>query len=556
MIQKYAPVHRLKYLQYLLIGILSLTACFEHKYRKAVAENLHLQIDALQSDSLLIAGEPLFQTDLITEIYRKGGEYLSPKWQKPENIRQLLDAIRGSAADGLQPEDYHLSAIEMLIDSIRADDLSSAAEMAQLEILLTDAFILLSSHLAAGKVDPLSINAQWHAARRALPYAWDAYLDSVLLNGQVAESFETLRPRHAQYQQLKMALRKYRQMAEDGGWTQFETQQKKLEKGMVLPEIAALRERLAITQGPFEPDTENPLLFDQSLHEQVVIFQTRNGLPNDGVIGPRSIQALNLSVADRIATIEANLERWRWVDEDLGEKHIMVNIANFSMKLIENDSVLFETEAIVGKTYRKTPVFSGSMNHVVFNPDWTVPPGILRNDVIPAVLKNRGYLAEKNMQLLGRDGKEIHPASVDWKQISPSNFPYMVRQRPGKDNALGKVKFMFPNTHNVYIHDTPTRNLFSQTDRAFSSGCIRINRPIDFAKMLLEADGSATAAQIDQILARPDTRTIRMKEHLPVHLLYLTAWADESGTAYFRSDVYDRDSALIVALKRRFNEEA
>jgi murein L,D-transpeptidase YcbB/YkuD len=537
---------------FLFLLCFSLFSCTEYKYRKEVDAQLQIQLDSMSGQTAAIQDEAVHQLDLISEMYRKGGVYLSAKWQHEENIRQMIDAIRNSQAEGLHPEDYHLQAIESMLERVNTADLTTAAEMAQLELLLTDAFLTLSSHLAAGKTDAVSADPQWNAAKRNLPIQWDTYIDSVLAAKAVASSLAALTPRHHQYNNLRKALLYYQELAAVGGWEAFSTSEKKLQKGMQNADVVALRKRLVASQGAFPMDTEDSTFFDESLHQQVVIFQTRHGLPNDGVLGPRTIQALNTTVEDRIATIEANLERWRWVDEDLGKKHVLVNIANFTMQLYENDSVVFETEAIVGKTYRKTPVFSGMMNHLVFNPDWTVPPGIMRNDVIPAILKNRGYLAEKNMVLLTRDGKEVSPSQVDWKQVSASNFPYMVRQRPGKDNALGKVKFMFPNTHNVYIHDTPTRNLFTQTDRSFSSGCIRINQPIAFAKLLLEADSSATAAQIDQILAQPATRTIRLKKHIPVHILYLTAWADETGMVYFRPDLYERDVTLLRALKRSY----
>jgi L,D-transpeptidase YcbB len=322
----------------------------------------------------------------------------------------------------------------------------------------------------------------------------------------------------------------------------------KLEKGLRDPEVANLRNRLSITQGNIGFNIEDKDLFDQSLHDQVVLFQRRNGLVADGVVGRATIEALNIPVEDRIATIKVNLERWRWLSNNLGNKYIMVNIANYELQAIENDKIVFNSEAIVGRPYRRTPVFSSVITYLVFNPYWTVPPTILFNDVIPAVIKNPDYLENKKMKVLRTDGAEIDPASIDWNRAAPGNFPYRIRQEPGPENALGKVKFMFPNQYSVYIHDTPVRNLFLHTDRSFSSGCIRINKPLEFAAYLLKDNPAWTPAQIKNVVDQGRERTVTLSGPVPVHLLYLTAWADDEGVVYFRKDIYDRDQRLMAAL--------
>ncbi|MEX2380460.1 MAG: L,D-transpeptidase family protein, partial [Vicingaceae bacterium] len=508
-----------------------------------------LVIDSLAVDTVIIQGEPILQPDLISSLYQKGEDFLSPKWSHQENAKQLLEAIKAAEHEGLNPEDYHLVGIEKLMNKIADSDRASPEDVAELEILLSDAFLLLSSHLAVGKTDAKTIDPQWHAAKRELAIDWPVFIDSVLAAKKVSETLYSLTPKHSQYLNLSKALHKYKLIQEAEGWETFSPTEKKLERGMIHPDVAILRNRLSISQGEIIADTEDENLFDSSLHQQLVIFQRRNGLPYDGVMGQKTIEALNIPVEDRIASIEANLERWRWINDSLGKKHIIVNIADFKVQLIENKKVIFEAEAIVGKAYRKTPVFSSSMTYMVLNPDWTVPPTILKNDVIPAVRKNQKYLAQKNMKVISREGKEIDPSSVDWNSGS---FPYMIRQSPGKDNALGKVKFMFPNEHNVYIHDTPSRTLFAENERTFSSGCIRVNRPIELAKTLLKEQKGVTPDQIDKILQQTASRTIKLENALPVHIIYLTAWADDEGTVYFRRDIYDRDQALLSALNKSF----
>ncbi len=528
--------------------------------QQEISDKLQQKLELLESDTAVIHGEAILQADLLTEMYKKGEALLSSKWSAKENASQLLESIRNAGQEGLNPEDYHLKSIETLMEKIANSNPASAEDVAELELLLTDGFLLLASHLAAGKIDAKSIDPQWHAAQRGLSIDWSLLINSVLEAQMVSETLKSLKPQHFQYINLSKALNKYKVIQADGGWKSFNTDEKKLELGVIHPDVALLRNRLSKSQGNIEIGTENKNLFDSTLHKQLVVFQKRNGLPFDGVLGQKSVDALNISVEDRIASIEANLERWRWLDDSLGAKHILVNIADFKLQLIEDKKVTFETEAIVGKPYRKTPVFSSTMTYMVLNPDWTVPPTILKNDVIPAVLKNQKYLAQKNMKVFSFDGKEIDPSAVDWKKAASGSFPYMIKQNPGKDNALGRVKFMFPNSYSVYIHDTPSRELFTQNERTFSSGCIRINRPIEFAKtLLLEEDTKTTSDQIDNLLKQTTPKNINFKNAIPVHLIYLTAWADNEGTVYFRRDIYDRDLPLLTALKKLYispNEES
>jgi murein L,D-transpeptidase YcbB/YkuD len=281
-----------------------------------------------------------------------------------------------------------------------------------------------------------------------------------------------------------------------------------------------------------------------------MLFQLRNGLTADGVVGKATIEAMNIPVEDRIATIEANLERWRWLSDDLGERYIEVNIANFELQVIEKDDMVFRTEVIVGRTLRETPVFSSTMTYLVLNPDWTVPPTILNDDIIPSVINNPDYLAEKNLKILRMDGTEVDPSTIDWINMVQAGFPYRIHQEPGPTNALGRVKFMFPNQYSVYIHDTPDQNLFGRTDRSFSSGCIRVNNPLDLAACIMKDSTAWTPEQIKNVIDQGEERTVNLAKSIPVHIVYLTAWASDDGLVYFRKDIYDRDQPLLAALKQ------
>ena len=508
-------------------------------------------IDEPAEEELPVVEEVIFVApDLITQLYEKSDKLLSASWNSRENLYQMLSVLHNIYREGLNPEDYNLSSIEKLTDEIILSEEAEAGDITRLETLLTDAFLLLSRHLALGKTDAVTIDPQWKASRRALTIDLESFADSTLLNNRIIENLQKLTPAHREYSNLKKALAEYRLIEEKGGWAGFSTIMPKLEIGMCEPDIALLRNRLAITQVYIENDTVDKNLFDQSLYMQVMLFQLRNGLTADGVVGKATVEAMNISVEERIATIEANLERWRWLSNDLGERYIKVNIANFDLQVIEKDITVFSTEAIVVLTNRKTPVFSSVMKYLVLNPDWTVPPTILNDDVIPSVIENPGYLAKKNLKILRIDGTEVDPLSIDWINIVATGFPYRVHQAPGPGNALGLVKFIFPNIYSVYIHDTPNRNLFGRTDRLFSSGCIRVNHPMDLVAWLMKDNPDWTPAQIKNVVDQGKEQIVNLVTPIQVHILYLTAWAGDDGLVYFRRDIYDRDQPLLVALRK------
>jgi L,D-transpeptidase YcbB len=536
-----------KFLNYILIFLVILTGCDSSAKKRA--EKLKSQIELIKDDIQLIEGVSIQNPELISEIYEKEAEFMLENWGSKDKVNEMLSIIRDVSQDGLRPDDYHLPTLEFLVEKIFLSRSNDEDDIANLELLLTDAFLLMSSHLSSGKTDPATIDPQWNASKRETKGDLRSFVDSALVKHNLKESLQKLSPGHREYKNLKKALRKYREIESNGGWELFSTDLPKIAKDVKHPDVAKLRKRLMITQDNVYDELEDEELFDQILHEQVVLFQKRNGLTADGVVAKATIEAMNIPVEDRIASIEANLERWRWVTDELGEIYIKVNIANFEMQVVKNDSPVFVSEAIVGRPFRKTPVFSASMNHLVLAPTWTVPPTILSQDVIPAVKKNQAYLRQKNMEILRSDGSVVDPASLDWKNLSASNFPYRVRQAPGKDNALGAVKFMFPNKYSVYIHDTPSRELFVHADRSFSSGCIRIKRPLEFASFLLQDKPEWTMDRINTVVRQGKETTVFLTNPIPVHILYLTAWAEEDGTVHFRKDIYNRDKPLLNALK-------
>jgi murein L,D-transpeptidase YcbB/YkuD len=269
----------------------------------------------------------------------------------------------------------------------------------------------------------------------------------------------------------------------------------------------------------------------------------------DSVVGRKTLAALNVPAAARVDQLRINLERLRWVMRDREPRFVAVNIAGFSVYYIEGDDLLWSARAVVGRPYRQTPVFRAEMTYLVFNPDWTVPPTILRNDTLPAIRKNAAYLDENHMDVVNATGRPIDPATIDWTRYPPERFPYYIRQRPGPWNALGRVKFIFPNDHFVFLHDTPTKALFERSERTFSSGCIRVERPFELAEIVLRGQAPWDAAEIARQVDTGETKTVFLQRPVPVLVLYLTAVSVDGGEVLqFFGDVYDRDSAVLAAL--------
>jgi murein L,D-transpeptidase YcbB/YkuD len=528
--------------------------------------DLHRQVRELLRNRIEAAGVPakltvggryLYSATALPLFYQRRS-YV-PAWINESGItpasRELMRAIRGADAEGLGSSDYHLSKIGTMLE--RFGGTSSGAGLipprglVDLELLLTDAFLLYGSHLLAGRVNPETIDPEWFANRRDADMA--AVLEKAVSTGTVQENLESLKPSQSGYARLRAALRTYRDIAAEGGWRTVPSGSK-LQRGDSGSRVGLLRERLRVTGDLRDTQPNDPEVFDEGLDEAVKNFQRRHGLDMDGIVGPATLSALNVSADDRVHWIEINMERWRWLPQDLGASHVIVNIANFELDVVESEKEVITMRAIVGRDYRRTPVFSGRMSYIVLSPYWHVPPSLAVKDILPQVRKDPGYLAEKGMKVFqgwGADTKEIDPNSVDWSKVTAATFNYRFRQDPGPVNSLGRVKFMFPNKFDVYLHDTPARELFQKTARAFSSGCIRIEKPVELAEYLLRGDPRWNRDAILNAIDRRVEQTVQLREAVPVHLLYWTAWVDAAGMVHFREDIYGRDRPLADALAEK-----
>ncbi len=520
----------------------------------AVQEDLRLRLESAGLPArLVVAGEPVYAEAAIPAFYLK--RLYRPAWSNDgrltTNVNEMAQAIAAAEADALVPAHYHQRAIEELLAALTEDELAMGQRvslLADLDLLLSDAFLVLASHYQQGRINPETIDPEWRARRGGgdpLPV-----LMAALESGRIRQSLRQLLPQASEYAGLRTALLDYRDLLLRGGWPQVPAGPK-LARGERSPRVPLLRRRLAASGDlPAGSDLEGEQ-FDQPVAEGVLRFQRRHGLNPDGTVGKDTLAALNVPLAERIRQLQINLERWRWLPRDLGERHILVNIAAFHAELVEQGAPVFDMRVVVGKPYRRTPVFSATMTYLVLNPYWQVPQRNAVEDILPQVKKDRAYLQKLGLRVFrgwGSEGVEVDPATVDWARLGKKSFPYNLRQEPGPLNALGRVKFMLPNIHDVYLHDTPARELFLKDSRTFSSGCIRLEKPLELASRLLQGTPLGESAALSAALVQPGPRTVRLPRPLPVHLLYWTAWVDGDGLLQLRQDIYGRDALLGQAL--------
>jgi len=521
-----------------------------------VAEFLRNRLEAgFAGEAPTAAGHRILSRETLPGFYE--ARLYQPAWldgpRTTSRARDLVSAMRDAKLDGFEPDDYHAAVVDSLMSGLGEDDEEEIRRRVDLDLLLTDAFLMLGSHLLHGRVNPESRDPEWRASRRGVDMK--EVLEKALEDGDMFGALDALRPAEETYRGLRDALRQYREIMADGGWGTIPSGEM-LEPGSRSPRVVALRARLAVT-GDLPPPAANgaddPELLDDEVAQGVRRIQTRYGLEPDARVGPATLRAINVSVEDRVAQLEVNLERWRWMPQELGDRYFLVNIAGFRVELWEDGDRVRTIRGIVGRAFRQTPVFSGTMTYLVLAPHWHVPPGIAANDQLPRIRNDPGYLATQRMTLLDQGtNRVVDPHSVDWTGMGGAEFNrrYRIRQDPGPQNALGDVKFMFPNRFNVYLHDTPGRDLFDRASRDFSSGCIRVEGALDLAAHLLREDPSWTPERIREVVRGGRERYVNLPTPYQVHLQYWTAWLDEEGRVNFREDIYNRDPRVRQALER------
>lgn len=548
-----------------------------------MAREIELQMTTLQLD--MIEGRPLSGSQHLTQAmigFYEQRQY-RPIWDKTEHLQQLINALESLADDGLAPEDYRVEQLRQALPLLSDDSVEAVPVRVADELRATNAYLRALYHLYNGKVDPAGLDPQWSFDLQDIaPVSDAARLANSVEQGQIAELFEQTRPQHLIYRSFKAGLKHFRHLAALGGWPSLPVGPT-LRSCMRDPQIALLRQRLLVTgeyvapsgvdesgltpaqkclsatasaaaassiaedsavgSEPVNPDE----VFDEHLVEALKKFQREQYLDADGALGPATRAALNISVQSRIDQIRVNLDRARWLLHNIPPEMLLVDIAGFKVTYFKASQPIWRSRVQVGMAYRTTPIFKSEVNYITLNPTWTVPPTILRKDILPKVRKNLSYLREHNIRVLDSSGKELNPASVDWYR--PGNIT--LRQDAGEDAALGKAVIRFPNSHAVYLHDTPHQALFNKSQRAFSSGCIRVERALELVGLLLAETPSWDSAAIDKALATGKTRNVTLAKRVPILLAYWTVDAVSETQVAFKPDIYARDAKVLAALNKR-----
>ena len=483
----------------------------------------------------------------LSKFYRERGFW--PAWSydfgPSPDAEDLLEAIRSACREGLNPEDYHLDHIEAMLSDLYAIEIGlgtyDSVKLADLDLTLTQAFFLYASHLADGRVDHRSVYPDWVLDRRSRDIP--ALLSEAVDSGDLRNTLADLAPHHSKYVKLREKLIKYQTIAEIGGWPNV-PDGPKLMRGSRGKRVAILRQRL-IASGDLTLMTQgNLMVFDNHVERAVRKFQKRHGLKDDGRVGKSTLTAINIPLETRIRQIALNMDRLRWLSDDMGGNNIFVNIADFSLEVMEDEQPVMSMRIIAGKGEQRSCILSAKMTYLELNPFWRVPDSIATREILPEIKKDPGYLTQKNIKVFkdwSDNAKEINPLLVNWSRVRASNLGYKFRQEPGPLNPLGRIKFIFPNECEIYLHDTPARHLFGKARRDLSHGCIRVEKPVELATYLLRNKESWVQKKILAEIRKGKRQVVTLPEPVSVHIFYGTVWVDREGVLQFRNDIYRAD---------------
>ncbi len=501
------------------------------------AEDVRAQINAILSSGQRL---PLPIERVRTSLTAYYGKNRGPiYWANTGRMNAFLQRLTKANYDGLNPEDYPAGSLQGLRDGIRSSDV---AALAKAELYFSSFFIAYAADLKVGRVSPQNVDPHLFRTRKTI----DALrvLTDMSKQGDPGKFLASFEPKNNHYQVLKRILRAYTTAIEQGiAWPSI-SQGAVLKPGQSDPRMAKVRELLAFT-GDYDGPENGSANYDAALVEAVKKFQIRHGLEAKGLFGKQTVVAMNVQPEERRRQIIVNMERWRWMPDNLGQEHFLINIAAFELQWVKNNHAVERMNVVVGAVATQTPEFSDELEYVELNPTWTVPYSIATKEMLPKLKANP--LAYADEFDVFANGKLASWGSINWASYGSGSFPFTFRQRPGPKNALGKVKFMFPNKHNIYLHDTPAKDKFANTTRAFSHGCIRLSRPTDLAYALLGDELGMSPAIVNAIWASNQTKQIALPRKIPIHIVYATAFATDNGIE-FRTDVYGRDRKLYAAL--------
>lgn len=522
---------------------------------EAVAQNADIQEqlrqrlwafrDTLQVPLVANEKEQLRSLAAVQQFYEQRG--YRPAWilglYIPPNTKEMVQAIQQADDNGLVPEEYHYSAIQQIINTFNAET-TPVTDLVDLDLLLTDAYLLLSQHYAKGKVDPKSIGISWHLTKKMFnPISYlNRTLDS---NMSPASSLNKLLPQSPAYDALRKALKAYRQTNDwdskiPYSWSTM------VQRGYRDPLVPSIRSVLTATGDLTTTESLDASIYDRAVETAVMSFQRRHGLHYDGITRGTTITAMNVSRQERVNQLIANLERWRWMPDNLGNSFVIVNVPEFNLYVFDKGELKYKEAVIVGREAYQTPSFSDSLQYIIFNPLWYLPKSIAKNELLPELAYDKNLFINRDIRVF-KNGQRIDPQKVDW--VKANSDDYTFAQAASAYNPMGVVKFMFPNPYDIYIHDTPTRELFDNSRRSYSHGCVRVKDPVKFASFLLEGDATWDSTRIKKVLFSQKQTQVNLPKPIPIHLLYWTAFVDmENNEPNFREDLYRWDEKLTKAI--------
>ena len=519
-------------------------------------EELRLTLEkSTQESPAMLRGSHLLKLGEAYQFYAHRN--FDPIWSAEGRLTELAYEfrfeLRQSLYDGLQPATYHLALIDSYVATVEKREAAKEGlvpkELAELELLMTDAFFALAEDLDLGLVNPERLAAKWSIPRKRKALEYDSLLTQAYRTAGLRSQLALLYPKTPSYSKGKLLLRQLEERAKgkEINWKPIKTD-RVLRPGESNAFLLQVRERLAFWGYLEALGRTDAKIYDSLLVREVLAFQEEKGIKADGILGYATLQALNESPAQLMDKIKVNLERMRWIPEHFfkGEA-ILVNVPSFELVYHKGADTLFTTKVIVGTIKHQTPVFTAPLSYLVFSPYWNIPPSIAKNETLPAIRKNANYLQRNNMEVVNTAGQPLSLSQVNW---NAKPFPYLIRQKPGESNALGQVKFMFPNPNNVYLHDTPAKQLFDQDLRAFSHGCIRMAQPRDFAELLLKNSEGWTSEKVGLAMGQDKEKIVNLPYKIPVGIVYFTFWTEADGKPRFFVDIYKRDAEVLELLRR------
>lgn len=487
---------------------------------------------SISIDTVLINS---FKSKMLKQFYLSSDN--KTIWGNPAKRSYILSQLKNSEELGLNPNDYHVKKMKSF--EVRFNILSDR-ELAEYDLLLTHNFEKYIIHLYEGKLNPKYLYGNWALEDKSFDV--NTALVKSFNRNTIDSLVQNIQPKTQTYKQLLQALKLINNFPEDDISTIGFTE--KIILNDTNSSLINIKKRLLYWNDMSGNDNLTEI-YDQKTFESIKKFQSRHGLPADGVIGASTIHALNFSKEKRKHQIIANLERWRWYPNELSENYFIINIPDFSLHVVENQDTTAVRNVVVGTNKRRTPVLTSTLKSIVFNPTWTVPPTILKEDVVPAMKRNRNYLKNKNITIYDTAGHVVDPAN--WNINKPRKYRYI--QSPGYYNSLGLIKIMFPNNYSVYLHDTNHRNYFERSNRSLSSGCVRVENPLELAQHILDDSKNWPKERIDTIIASKKTTTTKITKKYKLYQWYWTAWS-EKNELIFRYDVYDLDEDLYSKLRK------